>query len=189
MSRKAPSSNRRPPAATSPTRSKDEDKIKRYNLTGEFIFFDVEGMEVMFGGSTVLGATGGDYDGDNIGYAVPDYNAADTNGVYLEIITRASGEGAGDCVSAAGGFPTYHGHMFGKVKMTPGERTFENDVARLAFTGKARSNPALYDGPWKRLPGRGVHPDHAVPDDRLHRRRVRHDPRHDRARVRRPPSR
>jgi hypothetical protein len=136
----------------------DEDKIKRYNLTGEFIFFDVEGSEIMFGGSTVVGASGGDYDGDNIGYAVPDYNSADTNGVYLEIITKASGEGAGDCVSAVGGFPTYHGHMFGKVKMTPGERTFENDVARLAFTGKARSNPALFDGPWNDFPGLGYIP-------------------------------
>lgn len=131
----------------------DPDRIKRYNLSGEFVFFDVEGEEIMFGGSVIVGAGGGDYAGDNIGYAVPDYNSADTNGVYLEIITRAVGEGAGDCIAAGVGFPTYHGHIFGKVKMTPGERTFENDVARLAFTGKARSNPALFDGPWNDFPG------------------------------------
>lgn len=136
----------------------DPDKIKRYTLSGEFIFFDVEGMEIMFGGSAIVGAAGGDYASDNIGYATPDYNSTATNGVYLEIITKAVGEGAGDCVSSSGGFPTYHGHMFGKVKLVPGERVFENDVARLTFTGKARSNPALYNGPWNDYPGAGYIP-------------------------------
>lgn len=136
----------------------DPDRIKRYNLNGEFIFFDVEGMEIMFGGSVIAGAAGGDYAGNNIGYAVPDYNSPSTNGVYLEVITRAVGEGAGDCVTSTGGFPTYHGHIFGKVILTPGERTFENDVARVAFTGKARSNPALFDGPWNDYPGAGYIP-------------------------------
>lgn len=136
----------------------DADKIKRYNLSGEFIFFDVEGMESMFGGATVLGAAGGTYDGDTIGYAAPDYTAAATNGVYLEVITKAAGEGAGDCVSAAGSFPVYHGHIFGKTFMTPGERTFENDVARMTFTAKARSNPNLFDGPWNDYPGLGYIP-------------------------------
>lgn len=136
----------------------DADKIKRYNLSGEFIFFDVEGMETMFGGSAIVGAVGGTFDGDNIGFAMPDYTSAATNGVYLEIITKAVSEGAGDCVTAAGTVPVYHGHIFGKVKMTPGERTFENDVARMAFTGKARSNPALYNGPWNDYPGLGYIP-------------------------------
>jgi hypothetical protein len=136
----------------------DEDKIKRYNLAGEFIFFDVEGMETMFGGSTIVGVTGGDYANDNIGYAAPDYDAADTNGIYLEVISKGAEEGAGDCVSAAGASPQYFGHVFSKVKMTPGERTFENDVARMAFTGKARSNPSLYNGPWNDWPGEGYIP-------------------------------
>ena len=136
----------------------DPDRIKRYNLTGEFVFFDVEGMEIMFGGTVVVGASGGDYASDNIGYAVPDYNSPNTNGVYFEVITQAVAEGAGDCVSSSGGYPTYHGHIFGKTLLTPGDVTFENDVARLGFTGKARSNPALYDGPWNDYPGEGYIP-------------------------------
>jgi hypothetical protein len=136
----------------------DPDVIKRYNLAGEFVFFDVEGMEIMFDGTVLVGAVGGTYDGDNIGYAVPDQSETAGNGVYLEVITKAVGEGAGDCVTAAGGFPLYHGHIFGKVKMVPGERTFENDVARVAFTGKARSNPALFDGPWNDFPAVGYTP-------------------------------
>lgn len=136
----------------------DQDRLKRFNLAGEFIFFDVEGMQILFGGSTVAGVSGGDYDGDNIGYAYPDYDAAVNSGVYLEVITQQVAEGAGDCVSSSGGFPPYAGYIFGKVRMAPGEITFENDVARLAFTGKARSNPALYDGPWNDYPGAGYIP-------------------------------
>ena len=136
----------------------DPDRIKRYNLSGEFVFFDVEGAEIMFGGTLVTGAGGGDFVGDNIGWAAPDYNAAATNGVYLEVITKAVGEGAGDCIASGVGFPVYHGHIFGKTFLTPGERVFENDVARQTFTGKARSNPALFDGPWNDYPGAGYIP-------------------------------
>jgi hypothetical protein len=136
-----------------------EDILKRWNLTGEFIFFDPEGSEIMFGGQTILGAASGDYSGDVIGWASPGPDAPTNNGVYLEVITQGSAEGAGDCVSSSGGFPTYFGHIFGKVKMTPGERTFEDDVARLTFTGKATQNPALYNGPWNDYPGAGYIPN------------------------------
>jgi hypothetical protein len=115
-------------------------------------------MQILFGGSVVAGAAGGDYADDSIGYAYPDYNAPVNNGVYLEVITQQVAQGAGDCESSAGGFPPFAGYIFGKVRMAPGEITFENDVARLAFTGKARSNPALYDGPWNDFPGEGFIP-------------------------------
>lgn len=135
------------------------DKIKRWNLTGELVFFDPEGSEIMFGGSTILGRAGGSFPGDVIGYATPAPTATANNGVYLEIITQASAQGAGDCVSSAGGFPTYNGYIFGKVKMTPGERVFEDDVARQTFTGKATANPALFNGPWNDYPGAGYIPN------------------------------
>lgn len=137
----------------------DPDRIKRYNLTGEFVFFDVEGAEILFGGTVITGAAGGTYDGQNIGWAAPDYNAAASNGVYLEVITQQIGEGAGDCSGSAAAFAPFVGHIFGKVRLVPGERTFENDVARLAFTGKATSNPELYDGPWNDYPGSGYIPN------------------------------
>lgn len=135
------------------------DLIKRYNLTGEFIFFDPEAQYILFGGTVIQGAPGGDFAGENIGWAAPHYQDPPTNGVYLEVITQNIGEGAGDCAVAGSAFPTYTGHIFGKVKLTLGDRTFEEDYARLAFTGKATANPNLFDGPFNDYPGAGYIPN------------------------------
>jgi hypothetical protein len=138
------------------------DVVKRWNLTGEFVFFDPEGAEVMFGGQTILGAAGGDFAGEVIGWAAPVSSATTVNnGVYLEIISQVSAEGAGDCITSGSGFPQYFGYVFGKVKMTPGERTFEDDFAVQSFTGKATNNPSLFDGPWNDYPGAGYMPNSA----------------------------
>lgn len=136
-----------------------EDIIKRWNLSGEFVFFDPEADEVLFGGSTIVGGAGSDFATDVIGWASPGPDAPTNNGVYLEVITQAAAEGAGDCVTSSGGFPTWVGHIFGKVKLIVGERVFEDDVARRTFTGKAVSNPALFDGPWNDYPGSGYIPN------------------------------
>jgi hypothetical protein len=135
------------------------DVIKRYNLTGEFIFFDFELMEILFRGSTVVGGAGSDFTGEVIGHAMPNYTDTTNNGVYLEVITQAAGEGAGDCVTSGGGYPSYIGYIFGKVKLAPGDTVLEEDVARLTFAGKAVNNPALYDGPWNDWPGTGYIPN------------------------------
>ena len=54
--------------------------------------------------------------------------------------------------------PPYAGHIFGKVLMTLGDRTFENDIANVSFTGKAFQNPDLFNGPWNDWPGAGYIP-------------------------------
>lgn len=131
------------------------DRVKGYSLSGELVFFDFELMEVLFGGSLITGNVGSDFNGKVIGHAMPNYNTPATNGIYLEVITEAVGEGAGDCVTSGSGFPTYVGHIFGKVKMTPGDRTFAEEAATLSFTGKATNNPSLFDGPWNDYPGTG----------------------------------
>lgn len=136
----------------------DPDVIKRYNLTGEILFHDWEMMEVLFGGTLVLGKGGGPYAGQTIGWASPGPDSAASNGVYLEVITENVGQGFGDCASAVGGFVPYSGHIFGKVTLVPGDRTFENDVANVAFTGKAFQNPNLFDGPWNDYTGAGYIP-------------------------------
>lgn len=135
------------------------DVVKRYNLSGEFVFFDPEGAEVMFGGTTVLGRAAGSYNGEVIGWFSPNSSAVTNNGVYLEVISQVSAEGAGDCVSSGTDFPQYFGYIFGKVKMTVGERTFEDDFARQTFTGKATQNPSLFNGPWNDYPGAGYIPN------------------------------
>lgn len=137
----------------------EDDKIKRYNLSGEFGFLDFEAIELMFGSSLILGRPGGDFAGEVIGVADRPYNAAPRNGVYLEVITRAVAEGAGSCVTSGSGAPVAFGHIFGKVKLTPGSSNFGNEVKRLAFSGKATQNPALYNGPWNDYPGAGYIPN------------------------------
>ena len=137
----------------------DQDIIKRYNLTGEILFHDIEMMYVLFGG-TLIGGTAlysPSMVGKNVGWAAPGPNSAASNGVYLEVITQNVTEGAGDC-STGSTFPAYTGHIFGKAKLVPGDRTFENDVANVSFTGKAFQNPALFNGPWNDYKGLGYIP-------------------------------
>lgn len=139
------------------------DLVKRYNINGEFVFFDPEGSEIMFGGQTVVANGASDFAGEVIGWFSPNYQdvaASPPNGVYLEVISSVAAEGAGDCVvGAGGGAPAYFGYIFGKVLLVPGERTFEDDFARQTFTGKAFGNPALYNGPWNDYPGVGYIPN------------------------------
>lgn len=129
-----------------------DDIIKRFNLAGEMWFFDWEGMELMFGGETLLGAAGGDFDGLVNGYASPNASAAPPNGVYLETITQQVAQDAGDCITVGGAFAPYVGDIYGKVKLNLGELAREEGAARLTFTGKATSNPNLFNGPWNDSP-------------------------------------
>lgn len=139
---------------------RQEDRIKRYNLSGEFIFFDYEMMALLFGGTTILGAAAGWAAGKVIGYADRLFSAAPRNGVYLEVITQVVTPDGGDCVQSTGvTLPAAIGHIFGKVRLIPGSRTFENDVARVAFTGIGENNNWLTNGPWNDYPGAGYIPN------------------------------
>lgn len=133
----------------------NDDIVTGYNLTGEFITYDPEGEELFFAGSTILGAVGGPYAGDVIGYNHRGPDDTPNNGVYLEIITRQVGRGAGQCQATGTDFPPYVGHIFPRAKMTVGDRTFEEGEGRLAWTAKVTNNPALFNGPWNDYPGAG----------------------------------
>lgn len=135
-----------------------DDKIKRYNMSGEFGFSDFEMMALLFGGSTILGKSGGSFAGKVIGYADPLYTAAPRNGVYLEVITTVIAEGAGSCVVAGSTAPFALGHIFGKVKLVSGSKSFSDDVKRVAFSGKGTNNPNIFNGPWNDYPGAGYAP-------------------------------
>lgn len=137
----------------------EENKIKRYNISGEFGFHDYEMMALLFGGTTILGRAGGAYAGKVIGYADKLYSAAPGNGVYLEVITQAIYEGAGSCVAAGATAPFAVGHIFGKVKLAPGASNFANEVKLLTFSGTGTNNPQLYNGPWNDYPGAGYIPN------------------------------
>jgi hypothetical protein len=130
--------------------------IRRYNLTGEIWYFDAEFHEMLFGGELILGEAGGPFAGDVIGWAAPsELNVNDHHGAYLEIITQTWAEGAGDCQVPGAETPAWFGNVFGKTLLTPGERSFANEMHRVTFTGTATKNPNLYDGPWNDFPGNG----------------------------------
>ena len=136
-----------------------EDKIKRYNISGEFGFHDYEAMALLFGGTTILGKAGGSFAGKVMGYADRLYSAPPRNGVYLEVITTAIYAGSGACVASDGSTPVAVGHIFGNCKLSRGSSNFGNEVKRLAFSGKATNNPNLFDGPWNDFPGAGYIPN------------------------------
>jgi hypothetical protein len=134
----------------------EEDKIKRWNLTGELVYHDWEAFLILFGGRQVVGAAGGTYAGMNIGHTPPDYTTtAQRNGVYLEVITKAVSAEAGDCATAVGGHTPYVGHIFPKAKLYPGDQTFAEGARNVTFTGTAVRNPNIFNGPWNDYPGAG----------------------------------
>lgn len=136
------------------------DQIKRYNVSGEFIFFDFELMVMLFGGTLLLGKAGGDFDGQVIGWAAPRADqAASHYGAYLEVIVPAAAEGAGDCITIGASRPAYYGYVFGKALLAPGERVFEQGEGRVTFQGKSNNNPNLFDGPWNDSPVEGYLPN------------------------------
>jgi len=129
------------------------DQIRAFDLSGELTFFDHEMMEILFGGTIIVGDTGTPFVGKNIGWAAPNFTDAPPPPIYLEFITLTAGQGIGDCSDEDGGIPYAVGHIFGKTRLTPGDRTFEFESASVAFNGKSVANPSLFDGPWNDWPG------------------------------------
>lgn len=146
---------------------KRQDKIRRWDLSGEIAVFDLEQMALMFGGATVLGDVGSDFAAEVMGYVYPGLDAPDRAGVYFEVIGALAEEGAGDCVGGSTGVPAYRGHIFPRVRFTPGEFTMENEIARLQFTAQAFSNPTMSGtGPFADYDGVGGVPTaaHSIVD-------------------------
>jgi hypothetical protein len=140
-------------------RQKRPNRIKSFTVSGNLSFFDPEALFQIFGGQVVLGRAGGPFAGDTIGWAAPNYDNPNTNGVYLEVISQTVAEGSGDCVSVASDRPGYIGHIFGKAILVPGDLSLtEGDAILVPFTGDATANPNLFDGPWDDFPGEGYIP-------------------------------
>lgn len=134
-------------------------KIKSYTVSGELSFFDHEMMVILFGGSLILGNSNlSDFPTDNIGWAAPNYTDPAPNPVYIEFVTKVAVAGAGECSPTGALMPYAVGHIFGKCRFVPGDRTFAAEAASVAFTGTAVANPALTDGPWNDFPGVGNAP-------------------------------
>lgn len=135
------------------------NKIRRFNISGELTYFDHEAMYLLFGGSLIVGDTGTGFDGDNIGWASPNYTDAEPDNLYVEFITLTAGQGIGTCGNPGDPIPAAVGHIFPKASLVPGDRTFEFDAATLSFDGFSVGNPNVGDGPWNDFPGVGGIPN------------------------------
>jgi hypothetical protein len=133
-----------------------QDKIKRWNLTGDLITFDYELLNLLFGGEVIVGAVGTDFAGKAIGYAMPGPAEEDTSGVSLEIWTKNT-TGTGTCVSGTT-VAEWTRHVFPRVLATPGDRTFEEDIAHFNFTGRGTDNLNWGTGPFDDYQGVGDAP-------------------------------
>lgn len=129
------------------------DQIRSFDLSGELVFFDHEMMQILFGGTLIVGDTGTPFDGLNIGYANPNFTDAPPPAIYLEFITLVAARGVGDCSTGGAPIPYAVGHIFGKTRLTPGDRTFEAEAASVTFNGRSNGNPNLGTGPWNDWPG------------------------------------
>jgi hypothetical protein len=130
----------------------------RETLTGELLFHDWEMMELLFGGTLVTGSPAGPFDNEVIGWFGPSCPEEVPGAIYLEIIVKNASQDVGDCQVAGSEFPTYTGHIFGKVQLTSGAKTYNAQAQPVPFDGFSVKNPNLVLGPWNDWPGDGVIP-------------------------------
>lgn len=133
-------------------------RVRRYELSGSIGYHDWEAMEILFGGTLLVGAVGGDFDGEIIGWAQDDYTSADPDAVYLEVFTPLVGAGVGECSTGGVALPAVSSHVFGKARLRPDAMTYERAERFVTFTGVTESNPNLGTGPWDDWPAVGTIP-------------------------------
>jgi hypothetical protein len=133
--------------------------LLRETLSGNIIFQDWEMMQLIFGGSLILGRTGTGFPGKVIGWAKQACPTPVQRNVYLEIITRLTSQTQGDCQTGGTAAPTYQGHIFPKVFLNCGAETFNDQQSPLPFEGFSVGNPSLVRGPWNDYPGTGAMPN------------------------------
>lgn len=122
------------------------DKIKRFNLTMELATYDYELLSLLTGAQLITAKSGVSPSGwasKTIGISMPGIDTACTYGVALEVFTKTA-YSTGACTETNG--PTYVRHIFPRAFLTPGERSFENDVATMKLSGYATANPAFTTG-------------------------------------------
>lgn len=115
---------------------KDDDRIKRWNVVLQLCTPDPFLHELLVGG-TVL------EDGEARGYAFPALNTVgNPNGISLEFWSkRVTSDGSLDPDKP------YAWWVAPRVKLQPGERSFQNAALGNPFTGFAVENENWFDGP------------------------------------------
>jgi hypothetical protein len=111
---------------------KDNDKLKRMNLTMELATRDFELLEIMTG-ATLL--TSG---GTTFGVSRRGTSVETPNPVSVEIWTKVA-TSSGSCVATGSG--QWFRNVYPKVVWTLGDTDFGNSIATVKMTGVAEGNP------------------------------------------------
>lgn len=111
---------------------KDEDKLKRLNLSLEMATRDFELISLMTGATLVTSG------GTNYGIQRRGVGATAPQPVSMEIWTKV-GQSAGTCAATASG--QYFRHIYPKVTWTLGDTDLGDAVATVRMTGVAEGNP------------------------------------------------
>jgi hypothetical protein len=122
-----------------------KDTLTGWTLAGTFCKFEVEMLQLMFGGTLLLGGTGGT---ESIGLADPDPADERQFGVAIEAWSAAY-----DGVEEQGNFPSattglaYIHWAFPRVQCMPGPEEVKEGVIVQSWTGLATPNPNFGPGP------------------------------------------
>jgi hypothetical protein len=128
---------------------RDCDKFKQIDLTAQLITWDMELVELVTSSELQVGKTGGTWDGDAIGFAMPGIDASCPTGVSTETYTKAAFGAGGFCASSESDAPTYIRHAFPFNQWRFGDLTFDDntDGILLNLAGFGLANPNWADGP------------------------------------------
>ena len=128
---------------------RDCDKFKQIDLGVSLITWDMELVEIVTSSDLQVGKTGGDREGDAIGFAMLGSDADCPAGVSTEVYTKATFGTGGFCAPAELGAPAYVRHVFPFNQWRFGDLTFDDnaDGILLNFTGFGLANPNWASGP------------------------------------------
>lgn len=124
---------------------KEPDILKRVTLELQLCQYDYELLSMMIGGTLIEGdvVTGGA--NAPIGLVLPSSSAPASNGVSLEIWSKAW-DGGSQAVSN-GGDALYHHFAWPKTTWVPGQRTIAQGILVIPVSGIGTENPTIGDGP------------------------------------------
>lgn len=118
----------------------DCDRITGVDLQMQLCQLDAELMEMLCGGTLLVSG------GNTVGYMVPADNAACSNGVSIEVFSKAWNVDQ-QAINAAGTSVGYYQFGFPKTTWVPGDFTLSNGVLAVPFTGKGYANAQFDNGP------------------------------------------